>query len=90
MAMTVNQEIKDAAKEKRLVIGSRTVFKGLKKGNLKNVIYSSNCPDAVKEDLKYYTKVSGVKIEEFKGNSDKLGETCKKPFNILILGIKKS
>jgi len=88
--MNVSKEIKDAIKSEKLIIGSRTVFKNLKSGMLESVVHASNYPDGVRKDLNHYSKVSGVKVEEFDGNSVQLGELCGKPFSILIAGIKKS
>ena len=85
----VNQEIKEALKEKKVIIGSRTVIKGMKRGSLHTVIYASNCPESVRKDIEYYTKAGFTPIKEFVGNSILLGELCGKPFNVLLIGIKK-
>ena len=87
--MTVEKNIKKAMKEKKLVIGSRNVIKNIKTKNVVYVICSNNCKEDVMNDLKYYSKNFGVEIEKFKGNSRQLGEICGKPFNIMLLGIKK-
>lgn len=84
----IDREIKQALKEKKLVIGTRVVFKGLKKGRIKKVIYASNCPAESMKDLEQYSK-SEAGPEAFSGNSVKLGEVCGKPFKILMVGIKK-
>ena len=86
---TVNQEIKDAMKEKKIVIGSRTVMKGIKRGHLNSIIYASNCPEITRKDLEYYSKSGFLGLKEFKGSSVQLGELCGKPFNVLLVGIKK-
>ena len=84
----VEKEIKEALKESRLVIGTRVVLKGLKKGGIQKVICASNCPAASMKDLEQYSKnVKG--IETFGGNSAELGEICGKPFKALTVGIKK-
>jgi large subunit ribosomal protein L30e len=84
-----SQEIKDAMKEKKVIIGSRTVMKGVKRGHINSVIYASNCPQAMMKDLEYYSKNNFVAIKEFGGNSLQLGEVCGKPFNVLVIGIKR-
>ena len=81
--------IKDALKNKKLIIGTRTVTRGIKNGLVDTVIFASNCPEYIKSDLNYYAKITGMKLMEFEGNSAKLGETCGKPFNILVVGIKR-
>lgn len=87
--VTVNQEIKEALKEKKIVIGGRTVMKGVKRGHITSLIYASNCPESMMKDLQYYSQNSFVAIKEFGGNSLQLGEACGKPFNVLVVGIKK-
>ena len=87
--MTVTQEIKSAIKEKKLVMGSRVVFKGVKIGRIDTVFYASNCPENVRKDLDHYAKLSKIKIEKFEGNANQLGEICGKPFNILMVGVMK-
>ena len=87
--MTVNKEIKDAAKSQKLLMGSKTVLRGVKSKSLSTVIYASNCPDGVLKDLNHYSKISGMKLEEFSGNSIQLGEMCGKPFAMLMVGVKK-
>jgi large subunit ribosomal protein L30e len=85
----VNQEIKEAMKEKKIVIGSRTVIKGVKKGHISSVVYASNCPQETRKDLEYYSKNGFLGLKEFGGNSVQLGELCGKPFNVLLVGIRK-
>jgi large subunit ribosomal protein L30e len=88
--MTIEKEIKEAMKNKKLVTGGNMVIDGLKKGIIKHVVYSSNCRDDMVKDLEYYSKNFGVEIVKFNGNSRNLGEICGKPFNIMLLGIKNS
>jgi large subunit ribosomal protein L30e len=88
--MAADQEIREAIKEKRIVIGTRSVMKGVKGGGVKNVFFASNCPESTKKDLEYYASGSFVTLMEFSGNSLQLGELCGKPFNILLVGIKKA
>ena len=82
------KDIKSALDDKRLVIGTRTAMKSIKQGNVKNVFYASNCPKETVKDLDHYKKTSKLVVEEFKGDSVKLGQTCGKPFSVLLVGIK--
>jgi len=83
------QVIKEASKNKKLVLGTKTVLKGLKNTTINQVFCASNFPEQTRKDLNHYAGLSNVKIEEFGGNSSKLGEACGKPFKILIVGIQK-
>lgn len=85
----INQEIREAIKEKKILIGTRTVIKSVKSGAVTNVIYASNCPENTKKDLEYYSKNEFMSMRQFEGNSFQLGELCGKPFNVLLIGIKK-
>ncbi len=87
--MSIDKEIKEGMKEKKLVIGSRNVIKGIKSDNVKYVILPTNCKEDVMNELNYYNKNFKVEIKKFKGNSRQLGELCGKPFNVMLLGIKK-
>ena len=83
------REINSALKAGRLLIGSNSVLRELKKKGLERIVCASNLPEAKKRNLGHYSSVSGVEITEFGGDSAKLGETCGKPFSILLVGIKK-
>lgn len=87
--MSMEKEIKKAMKEKKLVIGSKSVVKNIKRNDVKYVICSTNCTEDMINDLNYYNKNFGVEIKKFKGNSRQLGEICGKPFNVMLMGIKK-
>ena len=89
MAENVSQEIKEAMKEKKIIIGSRTVIKGVKRGHINSVVYASNCPEETRKDLEYYSKSGFLGVKQFNGNSVQLGELCGKPFNVLLVGIRK-
>lgn len=88
--MNLNSEIKDAVKNDRLIMGSRIVLRNLKNKMLELVIYASNCPEVALKDLGHYSGISGVRLEQFKGNSVQLGEMCGKPFRILMVGVRKA
>ena len=87
--MTVEKEIKEAMKEEKLIIGSKSVIKNIKLNAVEYVICSANCTEDVINDLSHYSKNFAVEIKKFKGNSRQLGEICGKPFNVMLLGVKK-
>ncbi len=87
--MNVSKEVQNAIKEGKLVIGIDSVVKNLKRGELKSVIYSKNCRQDLLENLTYYQKNFKIDMKKFNGNSKLLGEICGKPFNIMVLGIRK-
>ena len=87
--MTLEKEIKKALKEKKVLIGSRSVLKAAKTGRLGSVVYASNTPGNTLSDIRHYADTSKINTQEFPGNSVQLGELCGKPFSILLLGITK-
>ncbi|MFH1978513.1 MAG: ribosomal L7Ae/L30e/S12e/Gadd45 family protein [Candidatus Aenigmatarchaeota archaeon] len=87
--MITSRDIKHAEEQKKLLIGTKSIVKSLKIGELERVIYASNCPESTLKDINYYLKLTKTEVELFDGNSSKLGETCGKPFNILMIAIKK-
>lgn len=87
--MEPEKNIKEAIKTKKLVIGSNSVVRGIKTGLVKTVIHASNFPENAMKDLDYYKQAGNISVEKFEGNSKQLGELCGKPFNILLVGVKK-
>ncbi|MCK5023560.1 MAG: ribosomal L7Ae/L30e/S12e/Gadd45 family protein [Candidatus Aenigmarchaeota archaeon] len=87
--MTVEKDVKEAMKAEKLAIGAKSVFRGIKAGTLVRIICSNNCDKNTLHDLNYYSKNFSVETKTFAGNSRQLGEICAKPFNIMLLGIKK-
>ena len=86
--MTIEEEIKTALSNNKVLIGTRTVMKELKTGKLNSVIISNNCPERIKKDLYHYNGIIKIEIKEFSGSGNDLGVLCGKPFGISVLGIK--
>ncbi len=86
---TTEKDIKEALKAKKVVMGSNSVIRSVKTGLVKTVIHASNLPENSLKDLDYYNKVGGVSVQKFEGTSKQLGEICGKPFNILLVELKK-
>lgn len=85
----IGNEIKEAMKGNKLLIGCNSVFKGVKKGGIGSLICASNLPRSRKNDISSQASIAGIEIKDFSGDSAELGEACGKPFNILIVGIRK-
>jgi len=81
------EDLRKALKENKVVLGSKSTVKYLKLGKVKTIIVSNNCPESVKKDLEHYTKLTGVKLENFDGTAKQLGILCGKPFSIASLAI---
>ena len=81
-------ELRNAVKEKNVIIGSKQTIKNLKLKNVKSVVVANNCPENIKKDIEYYSKLTGIKFENFDGTAKQLGILCGKPFSIAVLAIK--
>ena len=87
--MKAEKELRDAIKGDKAVLGTKSVIRGIKSGKIVKVIHASNTPGSTIKDLNHYTTASGLAVQSFDGNSHQLGETCGKPFSIILVGIKK-
>jgi len=87
---TIVGEIKKLLKNKEIILGTEKVLKELKLGKLAKVYVSNNTPESVRADLTKYGKLVDVEIINLKFSNEEIGEICKKPFLISVLGqIKK-
>ncbi len=82
-------EIKNAIKQKKVIIGTNETLKNLKLGKLEKVFLSKNCPEKIANDIKHYAKLSKTEIVQLPIVNSEVGVVCKKPFSISVLSIKK-
>ena len=80
-------EIKKLVGTKKLVIGAQRTLKSIREGKIDKVFLSSNSP--YKKDLDHYAKVSKIKVVQLEYANDELGDLCKKPYAISVLGVLK-
>jgi len=82
-------EIKSLLKTKKVIIGTEKTMKNLLLGKIERIFLSSNCPENIREDIEYYSKLKIFGVIELKYPNDELGAICKKPFPISVLGVLK-
>ena len=82
-------EIKKNLEAGNIKIGTNTTMKGIKTGKVAKVFVTKNCQDSVKEDLAQYKRIKDFEIVEIPLTNEELGNICKKPFSISILGLAK-
>jgi large subunit ribosomal protein L30e len=87
--MDVTKIVKDAHESGKLMIGSRSVIKNLKTGKVIRIVCASNCPENYIKSIDMHSKSGKTEVLKFQGDSVRLGETCGKPFTVLMVGIKK-
>ena len=80
------KELRQALKDNKVIIGTDRVLKKVRIGKLSIVYLASNCPQVVREDVKHYSKLYNIKVNELKENNEELGTICKKHFSISVLG----
>ncbi len=83
------KEIKESLKTAHLVIGKEQLIKELKKGKIKKVFLSSNCPQTLKKSLEKYAQLAEAEVSGLKETNVELGVVCKKPFSISVIGLIK-
>ncbi len=83
------KEIINLLKEKKLVIGIKTVLKGINKGKISKILVSSNIFQKNLKKLENVCKSLNIPITSLEIKGKELGTQCGKPFNITVLGVKK-
>jgi large subunit ribosomal protein L30e len=87
--MNFEEEIKKVLKDGEIAIGRKKVKKGLVMGGVKMVVVTSSAPVEMMEDIKRYSKLSGIPYYVFQGDAKELGYACAKPFPISTFAIVK-
>lgn len=86
--MDIEKIVKNAVEAKKAIIGADRAMKALDSGELSAVVIASNCPKALEERLAHRATLSSVTLHKFSGTSSGLGSICKKPFSVLVVGVK--
>jgi large subunit ribosomal protein L30e len=88
--MSIEKTIKEKLKQKKVVIGYKSVIKSLKTSRPELVVYANNFPDEEKKMVEHNAKISNVEIKEYPNDSVNLGLVCGKPFAVSVLAIKRN
>jgi ribosomal protein L30E len=83
MSENIIKEIKTALENGKIILGTKRT---LKNKNITKIIVASNIPEELKKEINKKKDVEIIKVKE---NNKELGETCKKPFNVSVIGISK-
>ncbi len=84
----LTEEIQSALKTSNAILGYRRSIKFIKLDKPKLVVMSSNVPEQIRNEIEHISKLSGLKVEVYDGNSTDLGTVCGKPFPVSVLTIK--
>jgi large subunit ribosomal protein L30e len=85
--MELSKELRQAVSTGNVAIGTARSIKALKRGEAKLVIKSSHCPQGVTADIGHYSKLTGVPVHVFAGDSGELGLACGKPFMVSVVAV---
>ena len=70
-----------------IFIGLSQTLKALRKGNVKMVIVSNNCPNLRKSMLEYYCMLSKTQIYHYMGSNTDLGAACGRYHRVACVSI---
>ena len=85
----VNKAITTTAKTGKIQFGASSALKSAKTKKAKLILFASNCPQNIRENIEYYCKLSEIPVSVYKGESSDLGAMCGKPFDVSVLTIKE-
>ncbi len=85
----VSKAIANAVKTGKVSLGAQSAVQNAKTGKARLIVLASNCPQNVKDDVEYYSKLSQVPIVTFNGSSLDLAGICGKPFSVSALSIRE-
>lgn len=77
--------LREALKNKKVIIGADRTLKNLKLNKLKRVYLASNVRKDIEEDIEHHTKLFNIKLVKLKENNEELGLICKKHFKVSVL-----
>lgn len=86
----MRKRILEADKENKLLIGAGNVIKGLKSGQINEIILTPNCLELYAKQIHELASMSNTTINMAEMTNRELGSVCKKPFSISVVGIKKT
>jgi large subunit ribosomal protein L30e len=89
MAKETDTDFKKILKTKNLVIGTEKTIKELRLTKLATVFVTKNAPEKIRADVNHYAKLTKTEVTNLKYTNEELGELCKKPFSISVLGVLK-
>ena len=87
--MNAIDKIKKAMGNEKLIIGERATLRQLRKNQTNIVIVANNTPSIKIKELKSLCNINKIDFEIIEKDNVELGVTCRKPFGVSVLSIKK-
>jgi large subunit ribosomal protein L30e len=85
----VNKAIVTTVKTGKVLFGTNNAMNNAKIRKAKLIIVASNCPQKIRGDIEYYSKLSNIPVTIYKGTNIDLGGVCGKPFKVSALTIRE-
>ncbi len=82
------KEIQELLKQGKLILGERETEKAIRKGEIKKVLLASNVREDLKERYTAYKDKGLIDVIILSMDNEELGIACKKPFHIMVIGVK--
>jgi len=86
----LTKDIKGWITEGRLILGTETTLKHIRKGAVEQVLVSANCEEKALETLQTYCGMQNIPLHKAPVQNDELGTICKKPFSVSVIAVKKN
>ena len=83
----IKREITKVMKTGKIIIGTNSVSGALLNSNPQLILISSNCPNHIREEITYYSRLSNIPYRMLRNDGLELGSMCGKPFPVSVLGI---
>ncbi|MCD6590197.1 ribosomal L7Ae/L30e/S12e/Gadd45 family protein [Candidatus Woesearchaeota archaeon] len=84
------KEIQTLLNENKLILGQRETEKALYRKEISKILLASNAVDELRKRYEAYAKQGLIELEVLDMDSEELGVICKKPFTIMVIGIKNA
>ena len=87
--INIERAISVALKTGKAVLGKEEAIKSAKTGKAKIIVLASNCPEEIRKDVEYYSKLSEIPVYTYDGTTIDLGMVCGKPFIVSAVTVKE-
>ena len=83
------ETIKKAFEGGTIILGAEETTKALRSGEVAKVYVAQNISVPMEQDIRSLCEVGNTSLVKLPYPSDEVGMTCRKPFSVSVLGIKK-
>lgn len=88
-ADTLINEVKEAARSNRIIIGPREILKAIETKKIDFIVASRNCNSSIYSKIKEASSSMKIPLHKFELSNASLGELCGKPFGVSFVATVK-